>query len=74
MPEVLGCGCDPHGSISSQCDAAGQCQCKVSQRPAFCVVQLSPPPGLKRSPVVPEGILGPGHGMGEVGLLMTAGK
>lgn len=30
MPEPIGCACDPQGSISSQCDAAGQCQCKVS--------------------------------------------
>lgn len=33
-PEGIGCGCDPQGSISSQCDAAGQCQCKVSAGPA----------------------------------------
>lgn len=34
MPEPIGCACDPQGSISSQCDAAGQCQCKVSLKPS----------------------------------------
>lgn len=33
VPEPISCSCDPQGSISNQCDAAGQCQCKVSPNP-----------------------------------------
>ncbi|XP_046324592.1 basement membrane-specific heparan sulfate proteoglycan core protein isoform X2 [Marmota monax] len=35
-PEGIGCGCDPQGSISSQCDAAGQCQCKAKVEGLTC--------------------------------------
>ncbi|XP_058409147.1 basement membrane-specific heparan sulfate proteoglycan core protein isoform X9 [Diceros bicornis minor] len=36
VPEPIGCGCDPQGSISSQCDAAGQCQCKAQVEGLTC--------------------------------------
>uniref|UniRef100_A0A8C5LBZ8 Basement membrane-specific heparan sulfate proteoglycan core protein n=1 Tax=Jaculus jaculus TaxID=51337 RepID=A0A8C5LBZ8_JACJA len=36
VPEVPGCACDPHGSVSSQCDAAGQCQCKAHVEGLTC--------------------------------------
>ncbi|XP_047579738.1 basement membrane-specific heparan sulfate proteoglycan core protein isoform X13 [Lutra lutra] len=36
LPEPTGCGCDPEGSISSQCDAAGQCQCKAQVEGRTC--------------------------------------
>ncbi|XP_045441014.1 basement membrane-specific heparan sulfate proteoglycan core protein isoform X12 [Pipistrellus kuhlii] len=36
MPEPIGCACDPQGSISSQCDAAGQCQCKARVQGPTC--------------------------------------
>ncbi|XP_059546877.1 basement membrane-specific heparan sulfate proteoglycan core protein isoform X7 [Myotis daubentonii] len=36
MPEPIGCACDPQGSISSQCDAAGQCQCKARVEGLTC--------------------------------------
>nr|XP_044625881.1 basement membrane-specific heparan sulfate proteoglycan core protein isoform X2 [Equus asinus] len=36
MPEPIGCGCDPQGSISNQCDAAGQCQCKAQVEGLTC--------------------------------------
>ncbi|CAK6440721.1 unnamed protein product [Pipistrellus nathusii] len=35
-PEPIGCACDPQGSISSQCDAAGQCQCKARVQGPTC--------------------------------------
>ncbi|XP_036888878.1 basement membrane-specific heparan sulfate proteoglycan core protein isoform X14 [Sturnira hondurensis] len=36
MPEPIGCGCDPQGSVGSQCDAAGQCQCKAQVEGLTC--------------------------------------
>ncbi|XP_069893790.1 basement membrane-specific heparan sulfate proteoglycan core protein isoform X4 [Dipodomys merriami] len=36
IPEVTGCDCNPQGSISSQCDAAGQCQCKAQVEGRTC--------------------------------------
>ncbi|XP_061457671.1 basement membrane-specific heparan sulfate proteoglycan core protein isoform X5 [Rhineura floridana] len=30
------CHCDPHGSISSQCDASGQCRCKAHAEGPSC--------------------------------------
>uniref|UniRef100_A0ABM5EK41 Basement membrane-specific heparan sulfate proteoglycan core protein isoform X2 n=1 Tax=Pogona vitticeps TaxID=103695 RepID=A0ABM5EK41_9SAUR len=30
------CHCDPQGSLSSQCDASGQCQCKVNVEGPTC--------------------------------------
>uniref|UniRef100_A0A670K1V2 Heparan sulfate proteoglycan 2 n=1 Tax=Podarcis muralis TaxID=64176 RepID=A0A670K1V2_PODMU len=30
------CHCDPHGSISSHCDASGQCQCKAHTEGPSC--------------------------------------
>ncbi|XP_048206407.1 basement membrane-specific heparan sulfate proteoglycan core protein isoform X3 [Perognathus longimembris pacificus] len=35
-PEVTGCDCNPEGSISSQCDATGQCQCKAQVEGLTC--------------------------------------
>ncbi|XP_023385164.1 basement membrane-specific heparan sulfate proteoglycan core protein [Pteropus vampyrus] len=36
MPEPIGCGCDPQGSVSSHCDSAGQCQCKAQVEGLTC--------------------------------------
>ncbi|XP_068395211.1 basement membrane-specific heparan sulfate proteoglycan core protein isoform X3 [Eschrichtius robustus] len=36
LPEPVGCGCDPQGSISDQCDSAGQCQCKAQVEGLTC--------------------------------------
>ncbi|XP_035881385.1 basement membrane-specific heparan sulfate proteoglycan core protein isoform X7 [Phyllostomus discolor] len=36
MPEPIRCGCDPQGSVGSQCDAAGQCQCKAQVEGLTC--------------------------------------
>ncbi|XP_023578281.1 basement membrane-specific heparan sulfate proteoglycan core protein isoform X8 [Octodon degus] len=36
VPDGTGCSCDPQGSISSQCDATGQCQCKVQVEGPTC--------------------------------------
>nr|XP_058908989.1 basement membrane-specific heparan sulfate proteoglycan core protein isoform X11 [Kogia breviceps] len=36
LPEPIGCGCDPQGSISDQCDSAGQCQCKAQVEGLTC--------------------------------------
>ncbi|XP_043429965.1 basement membrane-specific heparan sulfate proteoglycan core protein isoform X12 [Prionailurus bengalensis] len=36
LPEPIGCGCDPKGSIGSQCDAAGQCYCKAQVEGLTC--------------------------------------
>ncbi|XP_047648303.1 basement membrane-specific heparan sulfate proteoglycan core protein isoform X10 [Phacochoerus africanus] len=36
VPEPIGCSCHPQGSISNQCDAAGQCQCKAQVEGPTC--------------------------------------
>nr|XP_054952810.1 basement membrane-specific heparan sulfate proteoglycan core protein isoform X2 [Pan paniscus] len=36
VPGPIGCNCDPQGSVSSQCDAAGQCQCKAQVEGLTC--------------------------------------
>uniref|UniRef100_A0A4X1W5H7 Basement membrane-specific heparan sulfate proteoglycan core protein n=1 Tax=Sus scrofa TaxID=9823 RepID=A0A4X1W5H7_PIG len=36
VPEPISCSCDPQGSISNQCDAAGQCQCKAQVEGLTC--------------------------------------
>ncbi|KAM5247632.1 basement membrane-specific heparan sulfate proteoglycan core protein isoform 2-T2 [Ctenodactylus gundi] len=36
VPDKIGCGCDPQGSVSSHCDAAGQCQCKAQVEGLTC--------------------------------------
>uniref|UniRef100_G1NWX9 Heparan sulfate proteoglycan 2 n=1 Tax=Myotis lucifugus TaxID=59463 RepID=G1NWX9_MYOLU len=36
IPEPIGCACDPQGSVSSQCDAAGQCLCKARVEGLTC--------------------------------------
>ncbi|XP_032156611.1 basement membrane-specific heparan sulfate proteoglycan core protein isoform X9 [Sapajus apella] len=36
VPGPIGCHCDPQGSVSSQCDAAGQCQCKAQVEGLTC--------------------------------------
>uniref|UniRef100_H0W6G2 Basement membrane-specific heparan sulfate proteoglycan core protein n=1 Tax=Cavia porcellus TaxID=10141 RepID=H0W6G2_CAVPO len=36
VPDETGCNCDPQGSISSQCDSTGQCQCKAQVEGPTC--------------------------------------
>ncbi|XP_058532481.1 basement membrane-specific heparan sulfate proteoglycan core protein isoform X2 [Ochotona princeps] len=36
VPGSIVCSCDPQGSISSQCDASGQCQCKAQVEGLTC--------------------------------------